>query len=130
MMYKPTRESVSTHPLPGWFDDAKLGIFVHWGLYSVPGWAPRAGELSEILASGDWGKWFANNPYAEWYMNSYRVPGSATAAYHAATYGADFPYSSFAPLFNEAAQEWDPDAWAELFKRVHAALCGADDQAS
>jgi alpha-L-fucosidase len=120
VIYKPTRESVSTHPLPAWFDNAKLGIFVHWGLYSVPAWAPRAGELSEILASGDWGKWFAGNPYAEWYMNSYRIPGSATQEYHAATYGADFPYAGFAPLFREAVNGWDPNGWAELFKRVHA----------
>jgi alpha-L-fucosidase len=120
MIYQPTLESVSTHPLPAWFDNAKLGIFVHWGLYSVPAWAPQAGELSEILSSGDWGKWFANNPYAEWYMNSYRVPGSTSQDYHAATYGADFPYKEFAPLFNQAARAWDPDAWAELFQRVHA----------
>ena len=106
--------------MPDWFADAKLGIFVHWGLYSVPAWAPRAGELGEILASGDWGKWFATNPYAEWYMNSYRIPGSATAAYHAATYGADFSYADFAPMFNAAAAQWDPQAWAALFKKVHA----------
>ena len=120
MIYQPTLDSVSAHPMPTWFDDAKLGIFVHWGLYSVPAWAPRAGELSEILASGDWGRWFANNPYAEWYMNSLRVPGSATAAYHAATYGADFPYAGFAPMFNKAARQWDPNEWAALFKKVHA----------
>ena len=41
MAYEPTWESVSTHPLPEWYDDAKLGIFLHWGLYSVPGWAPQ-----------------------------------------------------------------------------------------
>jgi alpha-L-fucosidase len=120
MPYEPTFASVSSHPLPVWFANAKLGIFVHWGLYSVPAWAPRAGELSEILASGDWGKWFANNPYAEWYMNSYRVPNSATQAYHAATYGADFPYKDFAPLFNAAVEQWDPAGWADLFQRVHA----------
>jgi alpha-L-fucosidase len=120
MTYEPTYASVSTHPLPAWFNNAKLGIFIHWGLYSVPAWAPRAGELSEILASGDWGKWFANNPYAEWYMNSYRVPGSATQEYHAATYGAEFPYAGFAQQFNAAVEQWDPGAWADLFQRVHA----------
>ena len=40
MHYEPTYESVSQHPVPEWFHDAKLGIFIHWGLYSVPAWAP------------------------------------------------------------------------------------------
>lgn len=92
MHYQPTRESVETHPLPAWFANAKLGIFVHWGLYSVPGWAPLAGELSDILATGDWAKWFANNPYAEWYMNSWRIDGSPTQRYHNETYGPNFNY--------------------------------------
>jgi len=120
MHYQPTRESVETHPLPAWFDNAKLGIFVHWGLYSVPGWAPRAGELSEILATGDWAKWFGNNPYAEWYMNSWRIEGSPTQRYHAETFGADFSYFDFAHDFNTAAEQWNPDDWASLFQRVHA----------
>ncbi|HQY91298.1 alpha-L-fucosidase [Caldilinea sp.] len=120
MHYQPTRASVETHPLPAWFDNAKLGIFVHWGLYSVPGWAPLAGELSEILATGDWAKWFANNPYAEWYMNSWRIDGSATQRYHAETFGADHSYFDFASDFNTAAEQWDPDAWGSLFQRVHA----------
>jgi hypothetical protein len=37
--YEATLESLNRHPLPAWYADAKLGIFVHWGLYSVPGWA-------------------------------------------------------------------------------------------
>jgi Alpha-L-fucosidase len=38
--YEPTLESLNQHPLPQWYADAKQGIFIHWGLYSVPGWAP------------------------------------------------------------------------------------------
>jgi alpha-L-fucosidase len=41
-MYQPTLASVQTHPIPDWFHHAKLGIFVHWGLYSVPAFAPIA----------------------------------------------------------------------------------------
>jgi len=119
-MYEPTRESVSTHPTPAWFNNAKLGIFVHWGLYSVPGWAPLAGELSEVLANGNWATWFANNPYAEWYMNSYRIDGSPTQVHHHAAYGNAFDYADFAAGFNAAAREWDPAAWASLFQRAHA----------
>jgi len=120
MRYEPTLESVSSHPLPAWFDNAKLGIFVHWGLYSVPGWAPLAGDLGNILASGEWAKWFANNPYAEWYMNSLRIDGSPTQRYHRETFGPDFSYFDFAGDFNKAAEKWDPDSWAELMHRVHA----------
>ncbi len=120
MFYQPTRESVQAHPVPDWFHNAKLGIFVHWGLYAVPAYAPIAGELSEILASGDWAAWFANNPYAEWYMNSYRIEGSATQQFHRAAYGANFTYADFAPRFNHAVRAWDPDAWASLFQQVGA----------
>jgi hypothetical protein len=37
--YEPTWESPDTHPVPGWYHDAKLGTVVHWGVYSVPAWA-------------------------------------------------------------------------------------------
>jgi alpha-L-fucosidase len=120
MSFEPTFASVSQHQVPDWFHDAKLGIFIHWGLYSVPAFAPNAGELSEILATGAWEKWFANNPYAEWYMNSYRIDGSPTQAYHRAKYGPRFNYAEFGPIFNQAVEQWDPDAWARLFKGVNA----------
>lgn len=120
MPYTPTPESIAQHSVPNWFHDAKLGIFVHWGLYSVPAWAPNSGELSEIIASGEWAKWFANNPYAEWYSNTLRIPESPTRRHHDEAYGPDFPYENFAPLFNRATQQWNPDEWADLFAQVGA----------
>lgn len=120
MLYQPTRESVETHPVPSWFHNAKLGIFVHWGLYSVPAYAPIAGELGDILASGEWAKWFANNPYAEWYMNSYQIEGSPTQKYHKEKYGANFNYADFAPLFKQSVQKWNPNAMAALFQQAGA----------
>ncbi len=120
MPYAPTPESIAQHPVPDWFHDAKLGIFVHWGLYSVPAWAPNSGELGEIIASGEWARWFANNPYAEWYSNTLRIPESPTRQHHDETYGPDFAYSDFAPLFNQATQQWNPDEWAALFAQVGA----------
>lgn len=119
-MFQPTRESVQSHPVPAWFQNAKLGIFIHWGLYSVPAYAPIAGELSEVLVNGDWGRWFANNPYAEWYMNSYQIEGSPTQHYHRQNFGANFSYFDFAPKFNAAVREWDPDEWAALFQTIGA----------
>ncbi|MCB0104623.1 MAG: alpha-L-fucosidase [Caldilineaceae bacterium] len=120
MTYEPTFASVSGHPVPDWFHNAKLGIFIHWGLYSVPAYAPNAGELSEYIANGEWEKWFANNPYAEWYMNSYRIDDSPTQRYHRETYGANVDYKDFVPRFNEAIQAWQPEEWAALFKQVNA----------
>lgn len=120
MTYDPTLDSVRGHPAPEWFHDAKLGIFVHWGLYSVPGWAPATGPLPEVVAAQGWRGWFGRNPYAEWYMNSIRIPGSPSAEYHAQHYGADFPYEQLAPRFDAAVANWDPSDWAELFAAAGA----------
>lgn len=130
MRYEPTRESVSQHPVPEWFHNAKLGIFIHWGLYSVPAWAYVGMDLGELLEGEDfsnvdpdsdaWKQWFAHNAYAEWYLNTLRIDGSPTQEHHAKTYGADFDYFDFVPIFNEAAKAWDPDEWADLFKQVNA----------
>lgn len=65
-MYAPTWESVGTHPLPDWYDDAKLGIFAHWGLYSVPGWAPQLPDIQEQLKTNEPAEMLRDNPYAEW----------------------------------------------------------------
>ncbi len=118
MAYQPTLASVKTHPLPDWYNDAKFGIFIHWGIYSVPAYAP-AGEMDiEKAFSGEMD--LSNSPYAEWYQNSLRVEGSPTYQYHAKTYGAGFRYEQFAPQFNEQIRQWDPHAWAGLFARAGA----------
>lgn len=114
--YEDSWESLRRHPLPAWFDDAKLGIFIHWGLYSVPAWAPPTGELGKV----DWSKWFYQNPYAEWYLNSIRLKESKTYAHHAATYGADFDYYRFADTFSRDVARWKPDEWAQLFQSIGA----------
>ena len=118
-LFEPTAESVRSHQVPSWFHDAKLGIFVHWGLYSVPGWAPTTGPLHEVVAEQGWGGWFGRNPYAEWYMNSIRIAGSPSAAYHAEHFGGA-PYEQFAATFNQAVHGWEPQRWAELFERAGA----------
>jgi alpha-L-fucosidase len=120
MLYEPKLESLRQHPLPAWFDQAKLGIFIHWGLFSVPGWGPVTGELAKVAATEGWEAWFAQNPYAEWYLNSLRIEGSATQQYHRQTYGPDFSYDDFVSPFNEAIQQWDPEAWADLFQKIGA----------
>ncbi|MBC7812690.1 MAG: alpha-L-fucosidase [Burkholderiales bacterium] len=120
MIYKATFESVKEHRVPQWFHDAKLGIFVHWGLYSVPAWAPTSGDIDKQVAAEGWEAWFANNAYAEWYLNTLRIDDTPTRRHHIATYGEDFSYDDFAPIFNQAVQQWKPDEWADLFQKVGA----------
>jgi len=64
-MYAPTWESVSSHPLPDWYDDAKLGILLHWGLYSVPGWAPQVADIQQLLKEKGPAEMLRNNPCAQ-----------------------------------------------------------------
>ncbi len=114
--YEPNWFSLSTHKLPDWFKNAKLGIFIHWGLYSVPGWAPPSGELGKVSMN----EWFRNNPYAEWYLNTLRITGSPTYEHHIKTYGKNYDYYEFAKPFNEAVANWDPNTWASLFQKTGA----------
>ena len=123
--YQPDWASLKQHTAPKWYEDAKLGIFIHYGLYSVPAWAPttKLTKRGEI----DWGKfrpdmsdWFMNDPYAEWYMNTMRIKGSPTWKHHIETYGEKFDYLDFIPIFNREVKKWDPDQWAELFKDIGA----------
>src|SRR4051794_16440858 len=62
--FEPSWASISDHKVPEWFKNAKLGIFIHWRLYSVPAWAPPTGELGKV----DWNELFTRNPYAEWFL--------------------------------------------------------------
>lgn len=114
--YESTWESIKQHGVPEWYEDAKLGIFIHWGLYSVPGWAPPTGELGKV----DPKEWFKNNPYAEWYLNSMKIKDSPTWKYHVKTYGANFSYLDFVPIFNREVKKWRPEQWAELFREAGA----------
>src|SRR5712671_6329755 len=109
--YEPTIESLNRHPLPQWYADAKLGIFVHWGLYSVPGWAPTVHSEHDFQSLD----YITHNPYAEWYLNSMRIDGSPTQSYHKEHYGAGYDYYNFAPVFNREIQKWHAEDWAKVF---------------
>jgi alpha-L-fucosidase len=99
--YEPNWASLDARPTPQWYADAKFGIFIHWGVYSVPGWgAPKS--------------------YAEWYWNNManQKPDNVWWQYHRKNYGENFAYEQFAPLFR--AELFDPDQWADLFARSGA----------
>jgi alpha-L-fucosidase len=118
--YSANWQSLDQRPTPQWYADSKFGIFIHWGVYSVPAYAPlRVKDETQ---------------YAEWYWHSLtagraaeqtRKPGSSgsgdgkhTWDFHKRVYGAEFQYQDFAPMFG--AELFDPDQWADLFARSGA----------
>lgn len=119
MKYEPTKQSLKNHKVTDWFNDAKLGIFIHWGLFSVPAFAITGIDLNESMKRGI-EEHFKNNPYAEWYLNSLRIPGSPTQAFHKENYGEDFSYDDFVSIFNSELKKWNPEEMAALFKKAGA----------
>ncbi len=101
--------------LPGWYEDAKFGIFVHWGPYAVPCFAPVDHDMGDLLGAADWAQAFRGSPYTEWYLNSWSLEGSDTARHHADTYGPDVTYADFVAEFRERSSGVDAGRWAELF---------------
>ncbi len=103
-MYENNWESLNSRPVPEWFADAKFGIFIHWGLYSVPAYAPK-------------------KDYAEWYGYSCNLENCETEAqekykaYHKEHYGSR-PYYDFINDFK--GERFDAVKWADLFKRAGA----------
>jgi alpha-L-fucosidase len=100
-------------PLPAWLASAKLGIFIHWGPYSVPAWAEPTGALGAVPEA----EWFPHNPYAEWYANTIRIPGTPAAQHHHEVF-SDAPYDDF--LDQWTASNFNPAAWARLFVEAGA----------
>ncbi len=94
--FRPDWESLRKYEVPEWYKDAKFGIFIHWGVYSVP-------------AFGN--EWYPRNMYRE---------GTDEYKHHRETYGPQdkFGYKDFVPMFK--AEHFDPAAWAQLFKDAGA----------
>lgn len=94
--FQPTWESLSAYETPRWYQDAKFGIFIHWGVYSVPAFG------------------------SEWYSRNMYIQGSPEYEHHMKTYGrqSEFGYKDFIPMFK--AEKFHADEWAELFKSAGA----------
>ncbi len=94
--YQDTWVSLSQYEIPKWYRDAKFGIFIHWGVYSVPA--------------------FGN----EWYPRNMYQKGTPEYEHHLKTYGplTSFGYKDFIPMFK--AEKFDPDQWAALFQQSGA----------
>jgi alpha-L-fucosidase len=95
----PSWEALRARPYPQWFLDAKLGIFIHWGVYSVPAYSGK-------------------EDYAEWFLRGLQVGDTLRTRFLRENYGPDFQYRDFAPLFR--AELFDPQQWADLFRRAGA----------
>ena len=95
-VYEPTWESLDSRPNPAWFDSCKYGMKIHWGVFSVPSWAPKG-------------------VYAEWYWYNIQDKNDESYLQHTKLYGGDYAYQNFAYQFK--AELFDPDAWADLFVR-------------
>jgi alpha-L-fucosidase len=104
--YQPNWESLDSRPAPQWYLDAKFGIFIHWGVYSVPAYS-------------------SPEEYAEWYWYSLQHKPAGddqramkrhqdTVAFHNRVFGENFAYAQFAPMFN--AELFDPAEWARIFR--------------
>ncbi len=96
-VFQPDWENIAqNYEFPEWFKDAKFGIFIHWGVYSVPAYG---------------NEWYPRNMYQE---------GSNEYEHHRKTYGdhTQFGYKDFIPMFK--AENFNPDEWAELFKNSGA----------
>lgn len=94
--YRADWESLKSYEAPEWYKDAKFGIFIHWGAYSVPAFG------------------------SEWYPRMMYVAGSPEYQHHVATYGTQdkFGYKDLIPMFK--AEHFDPPTWAELFRKAGA----------
>lgn len=88
--YEPNWTSLDKRPLPSWYDEAKFGIFIHWGVFSVPSFG------SEWF----WEYWHTKRPsYVDFMKKNYRP---------------DWTYADFANQFT--AEFYDPNQWAEIFQ--------------
>lgn len=94
--YKDTWDSLGDFEVPLWFRQAKFGIFIHWGLYSVPAYSN------------------------EWYSRNMYIEGMEAYKHHIKTYGPqkEFGYKDFIPMFK--AENFDSDEWARVLKQSGA----------
>ncbi|KAI8093869.1 glycoside hydrolase superfamily [Halteromyces radiatus] len=98
--YEPTKTSLQQHQAPTWYQQAKFGIFIHWGLYSIPAWAPVGKE------------------YAEWYWWQMNHPDDPTFDHHRQRFGTAFAYDDFIPMWQPTS--FDPRTWLDLINTSRA----------
>ncbi len=118
MAFEATLDSLNAHRVPQWYDDAKFGIFIHWGLFSIPGFATRSGSIADAFRE-HYDTAVARTPYTEWYWNAIKVPESESATHHREAWGGR-PYQDFRETFLKGLEQWKPEEWADLFAAAGA----------
>jgi alpha-L-fucosidase len=92
--YQPNWDSLDSRPLPQWYDEAKIGIFLHWGVFSVPSFV------------------------SEWFWYYWKNHNKAVVEFMEKNYPPGFTYADFAPMFK--AEFFNPDQWADIFQAAGA----------
>lgn len=108
--YEATWESIDSRAIPEWFEDAKFGIFIHWGLYSVPSFSPTERDgvgVYQRYAEWYWRRWKEESPIRHFFTD-----------FHNRVYGENFKYQDFVSLFR--AEMFNPADWAECFRKAGA----------
>ncbi|XP_014550288.1 glycoside hydrolase family 29 protein [Bipolaris victoriae FI3] len=102
--YTATKASLNKHWTPDWYNNAKFGIFIHWGVYSVPAFG-NVGDKED---------------YAEWYWMRMTQPNykSQTYQHHRDTYGENFNYDDFIPSFT--GDKFNAKEWVDLMAEAGA----------
>ncbi len=106
--YEPNWESIDSRLVAPWFNKAKLGIFIHWGPYSVPAWSPK----------GTYSEWYQYWISSKGLFGNGNFSGTEVYDHHVKEYGKDFSYYNFGDMFT--AKEFDANQWADLIKRSGA----------
>jgi len=106
--YEPNWESLDSRPIANWFPDAKFGIFIHWGPYSVPSWSPK----------GTYEEWYLKWLTGQSIFGNGKFTGQEIPEFHKQTYGDNFNYIDFGKAWK--AELYDPVKWAEIFKKSGA----------
>ncbi|KAI1274973.1 alpha-L-fucosidase [Xylaria sp. FL0933] len=104
--WTPELDNLARHEAPDWFDGAKFGIFIHWGVYAVTGW----GNSTPYESYAEWFWWYStHHPQAD---------PSDFYDYRLRTYGPEWAYDDTFPNFT--ASQFDPKAWVDLFAEAGA----------
>ena len=106
--YDPKWESLDNRPAPSWFENAKFGIFIHWGPYSVPAWVPK----------GVYSEWYQYWLETRGVFGNFNPKPSAVYDYHVNKFGYHFSYYNFGEMFK--AEDFRPVEWARLFSESGA----------
>jgi alpha-L-fucosidase len=118
--YTASWSSLDTHnPAPDWFQDAKFGVYYHWGAFATPmfgtEWYPR-NMMNKAGNSAEYQHHMATfgDPYGSWGYDKFLTGANDKSG----------KFTQFAPKLKSAGGNWDPDEWAQMFYDAGARFAG------